>query len=148
MTPRDVKTKTLCLFLLSGSLAGGGFVPVFDTDLYTGTISTFNSKVWGFSVSGFVPLPQRLAGISRLGKMTGFQVDLIVGYRECEIIGGEPIVPCVFSSVGLRIRAGRRQYLTGRPGQNRIPASVRTTARDRRWGPSVIRRCKFRGNAG
>ena len=26
--------------------------------------------------------------------MTLFKVDLIVGYGECEIIGGEPIVPC------------------------------------------------------
>ena len=68
-------------------------MPVFDTDLYTGTISTFNSKVWGFPVSGFVPLPQRLAGISHPSKMTRFQVDLIVDYRECEIIGGEPIIP-------------------------------------------------------
>jgi len=54
VTPRDVKTRTLCLFFLSGSSAGADFVPVFDTDLYTEAITMFNGKVWeifGFFVS-------------------------------------------------------------------------------------------------
>ena len=84
-------------------------MPAFDTDLYTGAISTFNSKVCGPSAPGFVPFPQRLAGSSHPRNMTTFKVDLIVGYRECEIIGGNLLYRGVFPSaqpVLLRIRAG------------------------------------------
>ena len=77
MTPRDVKTRTLCLFFLSGSSAGAGFVPVFDTDLHTEAITMFNSKVWRFSVSRSFPFPQCLAGSSHPGNMTGFKIDRI-----------------------------------------------------------------------
>ena len=54
----------------------------------------FNSKDWRFSVSRFFPLPHCLAGSSHPDNMTRFKVDLIVVYRECQIIGGGPILPC------------------------------------------------------
>lgn len=40
VTPRDVKTRTLCLFFLvrPSSDDAGGFVTVLETDLYTEAI--------------------------------------------------------------------------------------------------------------
>ena len=46
-------TRIRCLCFLSGSSGGAGFVPAFDTDLYTEAIRMFNGKVWRFSVSRF-----------------------------------------------------------------------------------------------
>ena len=70
VTPREVNTRTRCLFFLSDSSDEGGFVPVFDTDLYTEAIAMFDGKVYRFSV---FPLPPCHAGCSHPGNRTKFK---------------------------------------------------------------------------
>jgi len=81
VTPREVKTRTRCLFFLSDSSDERGFVLVFDTDLYTEAITMFDGKVYRFSV---FPFPPCHAGGSHPGNRAKFKNR---SYRlSCQIL--------------------------------------------------------------